>query len=101
MNLSEFAEAVDVSISSASRWIHGRIPRADYLERIADVLVLDYDELATRAGYRPADIGAVKAGSPEAILLPYIQRAEWTEERLDTVKAIINQMIQFDERKRR
>ena len=53
MNQSEFAAAVGVGTSTVSRWVNGRIPEATLIERIADILILDYDAVATKAGYRP------------------------------------------------
>lgn len=100
LNQAEFAELTGVGTSTVSRWVNGRVPEAALLERIADVLVVDYDELATRAGFRPRGLDAMDPGSPEAILMPYIRRIQWTEERIDTAKAMLNQMIQFDERKK-
>lgn len=87
LNQSEFAKLVGVGTSTVSRWINGRLPEASLLERIADVLVLDYDILATRAGYRPRELLEMDPDSAEAQLLPYIRAIEWSERELEMVKA--------------
>lgn len=98
MNLSEFATAVGVSLSSVSRWVHGRKPRADYLERIADVLVLDYDLVSTRAGIRPQGLDGFQPGSAEAVLLPLIRRIDWERDpkRLKMFERDLRWLIEED-----
>lgn len=69
MTQNEFASAIGASKSSVSRWTNGDAPKGTFVERIADVLVLDYDIVATRAGYRIPELMLVDPESPEAKLL--------------------------------
>jgi transcriptional regulator with XRE-family HTH domain len=45
----EFAEKVGVSQGTVSKWLTGLTPRADYLDGISEVLLMDYDMVATYA----------------------------------------------------
>lgn len=69
-----------------SRWLRGRKPEAELLERLADVLVVDYDYLATMVGYRPRELLQLDPDSPEAQLLPYIRAIDWTDRDLKMIK---------------
>lgn len=54
-NQRKLAEAIDVWPATVSNWMRGhRIPDPEYCERIADVLILDPDEVMVRAGHRRA-----------------------------------------------
>ena len=50
MNQQEFADSVGVSRTTVSRWVKGRVPDGVFIDPIADVLLLDYDEVSERAG---------------------------------------------------
>jgi transcriptional regulator with XRE-family HTH domain len=82
MNQAEFAIALGVGTSTVSRWVNGRVPEAALLEKIADVLIVDYDVVATKAGYRPKELLQVDPNSPEARLLPLIRQVPWDERQL-------------------
>lgn len=77
LNQAEFAKLIGVGTSTVSRWINGRIPEAKFIDPISDVLVLDFDVVATRAGYRPKELLQVDPNSAEAELLPYIRAIDW------------------------
>lgn len=95
MTQAQFAKAIGVSPTSVSRWIkHGDQPKGIHLERIADVLVSDYDLVATKAGYRPKELMLeVDPNSPEGQLVPMIRQVTWTDDYLDTVKSILKGWI--------
>jgi transcriptional regulator with XRE-family HTH domain len=76
MNQTEFAKRVGASTTTVSRWIAGRIPEGKYMDPIADVLVLDYDLVATKAGYRPA-IQEVPTSEREARAVELARRIDW------------------------
>jgi len=97
MNQTEFAAKVGVKHPTVSRWVSGRRPEAELIERIADVLVLDYDFVATKAGYRPRELTLeVDPESPEGQLVPLIRKMRWTDERLEQFKAELEFWINFD-----
>jgi transcriptional regulator with XRE-family HTH domain len=86
---NEFARQVGVSSSTVSRWGEGDQPKGSHIDAISDVLVLDYDIVATRAGYRPRGLMEIDPDSAEAQLLPYIRAIDWEghERELDMIKA--------------
>ena len=53
MKKAHFADAIGVSRTTVGRWVEGRVPEASFIDKISDVLVLDYDYVAEQAGYRP------------------------------------------------
>jgi hypothetical protein len=55
--------------------------------------VLDYDVVATRAGYRPSELLHLDPNSPEARLLPYIRQIKWTERDLGAIIAQLEFLI--------
>lgn len=94
MNQVEFSEKVGASATTVSRWINGRVPAGRYLQHIADVLLLDYDLVAERAGYRPRKLRERSdPDSPLAQLMPLIERVEWTDERLRTAMGLLRTMV--------
>lgn len=93
MTQNEFAKAIDASKSTVSRWINGDQPKGDFVERIADVLVLDYDIVATRAGYRPRELLEIDPSPAEAKLLPYIRAIDWSKH--DRELAMIQRQLEF------
>lgn len=99
MTQGEFAEKVGVSRTTVSRWVKGRIPDGVFIDPIADVLLLDYDEVSERAGYRPRlssdDLDAVHAR-----LDPRLRRVEWSEFRYGLIESVLDQFYQDDELKR-
>ena len=86
--------------TSVSRWIHGRRPNGEYIERIADVLVLDYDLVATKAGYRPRELLELDPDSATARLMPLIEQIDWDARpgHLEEVEAEFRFMIEVDRR---
>lgn len=98
MNQTEFAGAVKTSGTTVSRWIHGRMPNGRYIERIADVLVLDYDLVATKAGYRPRELLEIDPESATARLMPLIEQIDWETRpgRLEGLEFELRQMIEWD-----
>lgn len=86
LSQNEFAKKADVSKSTVSRWMGDYQPSGLFVDRIADVLVLDYDLVATRAGYRPKELLQVDPESAEARLLPYIRQIEWTDEAFEMIR---------------
>ena len=103
MTQGEFARAIHVSPTSVSRWIkHGDRPKAEHLEPISDILVVDYDLLATRAGYRPKELMLeVDPASAEGQLVPIIRKIEWTERDIEMFKAQLNVMAERFPKKER
>ena len=90
LNQSEFAARLGVSQSTISRWINGRIPEATLLDRIADVLVLDYDFVATKAGYRPL-IHEVSPDSREARAAHLVTRIDWEHPNAEFIVTMLEQ----------
>lgn len=103
LSQNEFADAIRASKSSVSRWINGDAPKAEFIERIADVLVLDYDVVATKAGYRPRELMELDPESPEAQLVPLIRQVDWASRpgRLEEMQAELRFMIDVDRRNQR
>lgn len=102
LNQAEFAERVGASATTVSRWINGRVPAAKYIDDIANVLLLDYDLVATRAGIRPRSLLDKRNDpeSPEAQLMPLIQRINWTPERLQTALAFLGSLVEVSRQER-
>lgn len=94
----EFAKRLGVSPTTVSRWVHGRAPEASFLDAISDILVIDYDVLATKAGYRPQELLEVDPDSPTAQLMPLIQEVNWNRypDRLESLKMELRWMIERD-----
>lgn len=87
MTQNEFASAIGASKSSVSRWINGDAPKGTYVERIADVLVLDYDFVATKAGIRPRELAEDEDDIIKRELLPMLRRIDFSDPIvLDRVK---------------
>jgi len=100
-NHTEAAEKLGVTKMTVGRWVAGRVPEAKYLERISDVFVTDYDYVATLAGLRPRELMLeVDPESPEGQLVPLIRKAEWTPDRLESVKALLRTYEQRDRKRR-
>lgn len=102
MNQSEFAKRVGVGTSTVSRWVNGRKPEADLIDAIADVLVLDYDLVATKAGYRPRELLELDPDSATARLMPLIEQIDWDARpgRLEGLEFELRQMIEWDRMKK-
>jgi hypothetical protein len=69
------------------------------LERLSDVLVLDFDLVATKAGYRPKEVGPGDLTEAEAVLLPLIRKIKWTPDRLRVARRDLQWFIDEDEEK--
>lgn len=98
LNQAEFAQKVGATPTTVSRWVNGRVPAGRFIERIADVLVLDYDLVATKAGYRPRELLEIDPDSPTARLEPLIEAVDWSArpERLASLEFELRQMIEWD-----
>lgn len=96
MTRNQFAERVGVSHVTVGRWIRGRIPDPAYIDPIADVLVLGYDEVATRAGYRPRGLDDVDPDAPSEQLAAMVRRVEWTPDRYETMRSILSGWLERD-----
>lgn len=99
---AEFAKRVGASKSSVSRWIHGRVPEASFIDAIADVLVVDYDTVATKAGYRPRELGdeAVDPDSPVEMLCAMVRKIQWDQGRYEPVESMLRAYLEQDRRAR-
>ena len=86
MNQSEFAKLAAVGTSTVSRRMNGSVPEGVLLERIADILVLDKDIVATRAGYQPKELLEIDPDLPEVPLLPYIRAITWDDYTLESIR---------------
>lgn len=95
MTQNQFASAIGASKSSVSRWVHGDAPKGEFIEKIADVLVLDYDLVATKAGYRPSELLDDPTGKAEEELLPLIRKIEWSEVTLGQVKRQLDFLLEY------
>ena len=90
-NKRSFAEAIGVSHVTVGRWVAGRPPHAKYIDAIADVLLLDYDEVAERAGYRPR-LPRDRVEALHTRFDPYLQRLD--DDDLATIERILEGMTQ-------
>lgn len=88
-NQSDLARRIDVRPSVVSRWIRNeRVPSPASVGRIADVLMVDVDDVLTRAGHRPAlptdDLDAIHAR-----LDPYLRQVLDLPDTLDHIVALV------------
>lgn len=94
---TELARQVGTSTGTVSDWVRGvRTPTPESCDRIADVLVMDVDDVLTRAGHRPPewkdDAPDVRELIALARALTPIHRAEvlsfarWRLERLEQTR---------------
>lgn len=81
MTQNEFAIAIGVSKSTVSRWINGDTPKGQFIEKIADVLVLSYDFVNTKVGYRPKELDDEGEDIVKREILPMIQKIDWSDKR--------------------
>ncbi len=88
-NRADAAKRIGVDPSTISRWLNGdRLPSPELVERIADVLVVDYDFVATKAGYRPRELDGDEDDIIKRELLPLMRQIDWTRGlALEAVKA--------------
>lgn len=87
-NKADAGKALGVSPVTIGRWLKGRPPEAALLERISDVLVADFDFLASMTGYRPKELSLdVDPNSPEGQLVPLIRKIDWTDRDLVGIKS--------------
>lgn len=77
LSQEEFASKVQVSQATVSRWMNGRRPAGRYIDPIADVLLLDYDLVSSKAGYKPVASLSVDPESAIARLVPLIEKVNW------------------------
>lgn len=98
MTQAAFAKKIGVSDTSVSRWVNGDKPKAEHIDAIADVLVLDFDFVFTMAGIRPAELMMeVDPMSPEGQLLPFIREIDWgKDDRLEKMKHDLQWWINAD-----
>jgi transcriptional regulator with XRE-family HTH domain len=88
MNQNEFALKVGVGRSTVSRWANDQQPSGEYIDPIADVLVLDYDLVATKAGYRPA-VYETPPSEREARVMELAKRIDWDLDELSLRLAVL------------
>lgn len=100
MSQGEFARRVGVSATTVSRWVNGRVPDGQFIERIADVLLLDADEVLTRSGYRPPD-SELDPDSPEGRIIALVKRIHWTDRDAEIIEAQLRLMIEIERRRRK
>ncbi len=103
LNQGEFADRVGVSRTTVSRWVNGRVPDGTFIDPIADVLLLEYDIVATKAGYRPRGLldEHNDPDSPEAILCGMVRRISWDPGRFEPVVAMLRSYLDQDQRARK
>lgn len=97
MSRAEFAKKVGVSHVTVGRWINGRVPDAGYIDPIADVLVLDYDKVATKAGYRPR-LPMEGLDKFHALADPYARKLDWDDPEVQlAIVSALQQQIRVQE----
>lgn len=96
LSKQEFADAVGVSRSTVYRWLEGDRPKGELIDRISDVLLVDYEIAWARMGYADASTLTVDPDSPTARLMPLIERIHWTDERLSKMEMDLRWMIDRD-----
>ena len=96
MTQKEFADKVGVGQGSVSRWVKWRAPQAKYIRPIANALMVDYDLVNTKAGYRPRDLDRriTDPDSAESQILYVAQHVTWTPERLSSVLSLLRSLAQ-------
>jgi transcriptional regulator with XRE-family HTH domain len=92
LNQSEFANLAGVKPATVSRWVNNeRAPDAEYLLPIADALMVDYDLVATKAGYRPP-IHEVPPDSREARAAHLVSRIDWETQAAGFALSMLEQL---------
>lgn len=98
---AEFARRLGVGTGTVSRWMDGRRPDTDYIDRIAELLHADYDMLLSLSGHRPRDLG-VDPNSPPERLYAMLKRIDWSDpQREHLIDALLTQMLDFDRESRK
>lgn len=93
---ADFARKARVSSGLVSNWLSGaRRPNPASVDKIADALVIDVDEVLTRAGHRPA-LPRDELEAVHARLDPRLRRVQWSEFRYGLVESMLDQFIQDD-----
>lgn len=84
--------------SQFSQRVGGDRPRGDQVDIIADMLLLDYDLVSTKAEYRPRGLLEIDADSSTLCLMPLIERVDWDaySSRFDTLEKELMWMIEKD-----
>jgi transcriptional regulator with XRE-family HTH domain len=92
MRQADLARRLHTSTGTVSDWINNkRLPSPTSVERISDVLVLDYDLVATKAGYRPA-IHEVPPDSREARAAHLVTRIDWETQAAGFTLTLLEQL---------
>ncbi len=90
---ADLAKRMHVTNGMVSRWVRGeRVPSTDSIDRLADVLMVDVDQLLTLAGHRPP-VFEIDPNSAEAKLLPFIRAVDWSKH--DRELAMIQRQLEF------
>jgi transcriptional regulator with XRE-family HTH domain len=95
----DLARKIEVSHVTVGRWLNGRQPDAKYIDALADALLLDYDLVSERAGYRPR-LPKERLDVIHERLDPRLVRVHWDDSRFRMIESILNQFIQDDDLKR-
>jgi transcriptional regulator with XRE-family HTH domain len=94
--VTKLSKELGVSHGLVSQWLSGqRNPSPRSIDRIADVLFVDVDEVLTVAGHRPRDFDADPDSPPERFHA-MMKRIHWDPQREAMIDAILRQMVEFD-----
>lgn len=90
---ADLARKLGVGNSTVAMWLRReRVPSPQSVDRVADVLRVDVDNLLSIAGHRPR-VFDIDPDSPEAKLLPYIRAIDWSKH--DQELALIQRQLEF------
>lgn len=93
---ADFVRRADLSTSTVSTWTTGaRNPDPRMCDVIADVLGVDIDVVLLMAGHRP-NVEAIDPDDPRVMLHGMIDRINWSEERVDSIRVQLQTMINRD-----
>lgn len=99
---ADLARRLNVSTGTVANWATGsRLPSTASVDRIADVLGIDIDDVLVAAGHRPPTFD-IDPDSPEAQLIPLIRQIDWESRpgRLEEVEAELRFMIDIDRKRK-
>lgn len=97
-NQSEFARRIDVRPGVVSHWVRNeRVPSPASIEKIADVLFVDVDEVLAIAGHRPR-LPQDELERWQSVLRPYLRRLDPANpEHVMALVAAAEQQIRVEE----
>lgn len=97
--VTRFAREAGFSHGLVSQWLSGaRNPSPRSIDKIADVLFADVDELLTIAGHRPRGLDDIDPDAPGEQIAAMARRVEWTPDRYETARAMFVSWIERDRR---